>query len=282
MDFPWTEILSGVGGGLAGLIIAAVLLGRTVAEKFADGATKLVESRLRRVEERDRLTFAFASSVDIDLRTRRIEVYGELLEKTGLLRCGRGTARSSTATCSSSPGIFRDWYFKRGGLFLSEGARDAYFDVQKTINAILADGRSGPVGEADYSALREKCSALRTELAERRSLPPRTPESPSVGWRLKSVARADTRNSPDALVRHHVCVGCAYALRELPLRSPPPGVTRHRVSRGARTFSPPAPKPRRRRPPSHLARIRVGRLLAKHGSEQLTISLLNSGLDCAD
>jgi hypothetical protein len=82
---PWTEILGGVTGGLAVLIVAALFLGRVVTEKIADGATKLVESRLRRSEELHRSSVAFASAVDTDLRTKRIPVYAELWEKTGLL-----------------------------------------------------------------------------------------------------------------------------------------------------------------------------------------------------
>jgi hypothetical protein len=61
---------------------------------------------------------------------------------------------------------FRDWYFKQGGMYLSENARDAYFEVQKSINAILDQNPAGPVLHEHYMAIRDRCSTLRTELAK--------------------------------------------------------------------------------------------------------------------
>ncbi|MBK8211548.1 MAG: hypothetical protein IPK78_17975 [Rhodospirillales bacterium] len=157
--------MSGIGGGAA-VLATALFLGKTVTEKIADGATKVVESRLRRIEDRNKTTFAFASAVDTDLRTRRIAVYAELWENTGLLPMWPWNTALEYRDLQQFTLDLRDWYFKRGGLFLSTGARDAYFAVQKSINAVLADHRTGAVAEADYGTIRENCSALRTELAE--------------------------------------------------------------------------------------------------------------------
>jgi hypothetical protein len=166
MDMPWTEILGGATGGLAVLIVAALFLGKVVAEKVADTATKLVEGRLKRAEEVHRSALAFASLVDTDLRTRRIRVYSELWAKTGLLPMWPWNTELEYSALHQLTRDLRDWYFKRGGMYLSASARDAYFEVQKSINAILEQDKAGRVSHDDYRAVRDRCSALRTELAE--------------------------------------------------------------------------------------------------------------------
>jgi hypothetical protein len=163
---PWSEILGGATGGLAALIVAALFIGRVVSEKLADTAAKLVEARLRRAEELQKASIAFAGVVDTDLRTRRITVYAELWEKTGLLPMWPWNTELEYEALNQLTRDLRDWYFRRGGMYLSASARDAYFEVQRSINTVLESGQSGPIVHDDYQAVREKCSALRTELAE--------------------------------------------------------------------------------------------------------------------
>lgn len=163
---PWTEILGGATGGLAVLIVAALFLGKVVTEKIADTATKLVEDRLRRAEELHKSSLAFVSAVDTDLRTKRIPVYAELWEKTGVLPMWPWNTELEYQDLHQLTRELRDWYFKRGGMYLSASARDTYFEVQKSINAILEKDQAGRVSHDDYKAIRDKCSALRTELAE--------------------------------------------------------------------------------------------------------------------
>jgi hypothetical protein len=166
MNMPWTEILGGATGGLAVLVVTALFLGKVVTEKIADTATKLVEDRLRRAEELHKSSVAFVSAVDTDLRTKRIPVYAELWEKTGLLPMWPWNTELKYEEVRQLTSDLRDWYFKRGGMYLSESARDTYFEVQKCINAILDKVQAGPVSHDDYKAVRDKCSALRTELAK--------------------------------------------------------------------------------------------------------------------
>lgn len=60
----------------------------------------------------------------------------------------------------------RDWYFVGGGgLFLSRNSHTAYSAVQNTLTAILGASPSGPISAEDYDAVRESCSALRSQLA---------------------------------------------------------------------------------------------------------------------
>jgi hypothetical protein len=163
---PWTEILGGATGGLAVLIVFALFLGKVITEKMADTATKLVDGRLKRAEELHKSSLAFASVVDTDLRTRRIPVYAELWQKTGLLPMWPWNTELEYEALHQLTRDFRSWYFEQGGMYLSTSARNAYFEVQKCINAILEKGKAGRISHDDYMAVRDKCSALRTELAE--------------------------------------------------------------------------------------------------------------------
>lgn len=163
---PWNEILGGATGGLAVVIIAALFLGKLISEKMADAATKLLEGRLKRAEEIQRASLAFATVIDTDLRTRRIPVYADLWKMTGLLPIWPWNTELQYEALHQLTGELRDWYFKTGGMYLSSNARDAYFEVQKSINGVIQRGRTGRIDDGDYKAVRETCSALRTELAE--------------------------------------------------------------------------------------------------------------------
>lgn len=163
---PWTEILGGATGGLAVGIIAALFLGKVISEKAADTVAKLLEERLRRAAVIQKASLAFASVIDTDLRTRRILVYAELWEMTGLLPMWPWNTDLEYDALHQLTGDLRDWYFKKGGMYLSTSARDAYFEVQKSINGVIQRGRTGRIRDEDYKAVCERCSALRTELAE--------------------------------------------------------------------------------------------------------------------
>ena len=61
----------------------------------------------------------------------------------------------------------RQWYFEKGGLFLSEKSRDSYFALQDAIKKVLdVKGQSGgaTVDEETYENLRKSGSELRTAL----------------------------------------------------------------------------------------------------------------------
>jgi len=171
-----SEILAALGG-LAGVAAGALFLGKLVAEKSADAVLKRFESSLKRaeeehksslnrVEEGHRTSLAFGSAIDTDLRTRRIPVYGELWEKTGILPLWPRNPTLQYADLDQLTRDLRDWYFKRGGMYLSQGARDAYGEVQKHIATVLEKKPGGPVTDADYAAIQERCSTLRTELTK--------------------------------------------------------------------------------------------------------------------
>jgi len=79
-----------------------------------------------------------AGDIDLDLRKRRIDLYEEL----------------------------KTWYFQRGGMYLSRTAhRDAYSPLQDTLANILGTQSTGPISDQHYELVRDRCSALRTALA---------------------------------------------------------------------------------------------------------------------
>jgi hypothetical protein len=163
---PWTEILGGATSGLAALVVVALFLGKLLSEKMADTAMRLVDGRLKRAEESLKASMAFAGAVDTDLRTKRIPVYAELWEKTGLLPMWPWNTELEYEALRQLTGDFRDWYFKRGGIYLSASARDAYFELQQCINSLVDQDKTGIVAIDDHKSVRDKCSALRTELTE--------------------------------------------------------------------------------------------------------------------
>lgn len=163
---PWTEILGGATGGLAIALLVAFYLGKVALERIADAATRLVDDRLRRAEEVHRTAVAFTSSLDTALRERRIPVYAELWERTGLLPMWPRNTDLSFEDLQGFTRDLRDWYYQRGGMFLSENAREAFFEVQKAVHAVLDKQAAGPVSGEDYGTIRERCSRLRTELTE--------------------------------------------------------------------------------------------------------------------
>jgi hypothetical protein len=194
----WSDILTALGG-VAGLVAIGAFIGRNIVEKMADGAlkrfehslqtaqanhqsmlaqaeadhqaklthaAKINESLLTRAEELHKSSVAFSTSIDTDLRARRIAMYEELWRCTGLiplwprnpaLRC------EDIATLSTT---LKEWYFGKGGMYLSGTARKSYGDVQETIHNVLAKSPTGAVSGDDYEEIRKRCSTLRTELTE--------------------------------------------------------------------------------------------------------------------
>lgn len=103
---------------------------------------------------------------DKDLRSDRLKVYPELWKHTEVLAYysppGPVTARGMRELSVQ----LRSWYYCVGGLFLSEGARDAYFMLQKALTTLHAPASDAEVeldpGQA--STLRALASDLRTAL----------------------------------------------------------------------------------------------------------------------
>jgi hypothetical protein len=139
---------------------------KTAVDNSASHIGAVSESNRRIAEELRRNTVAFAQGIDTDLRNRRLEVYKVLWALTAALPQYPARAPLTVAGLLAFSEKLRDWYFETGGIFLSTDARDAYFEVQKSVRAVLDTGASGQVDDATYDGIRTRCSRLRTELAE--------------------------------------------------------------------------------------------------------------------
>jgi hypothetical protein len=108
------------------------------------------------------------SEYDISLRKDRTEVYRDLwkrLETLAFYAAPSVTYEDAGKLTRS----LRQWYFQQGGLFLSEGTREPYFDVQKALEGILDQEREtdgAELDEASLRLLRELASRLRTSMTE--------------------------------------------------------------------------------------------------------------------
>jgi len=161
---PWEVILGGATGGVAVAIVLTVLFVKLVAEKIIDAAQKRFESALKRAEELHKSTLAMASTVDTDLRGRRITAYAELWKKTGTLPQWPRNRELTYQDLRALTDELRKWYFETGGMYLSTTARKAYGELQESLTSVLAKNEDGKVSDADYDSARGRCSALRTEL----------------------------------------------------------------------------------------------------------------------
>jgi hypothetical protein len=163
---PWQAILGGATGGLAVVIVIAVIFIKSLTEKLIDGAGKRFESALKRSEELQRSTLALATAVDTDLRQHRVGVYADLWKKTGALPRWPRNSELTYQDLRDLTADLRSWFFNSGGMFLSAKAREAYGEVQESLTSVLKNNKDGRVrvAEVDYDAILAKCSALRAEL----------------------------------------------------------------------------------------------------------------------
>ncbi len=105
---------------------------------------------------------------DEELRDLRTQVYKTLWKLTEVLpKWPRADVKYSDLLEFS--GKLRRWYFGEGGMYLSRRCQRRYAALQDTLSMVLssATGREAePVSDPDYDAVRDRCSALRTEMTE--------------------------------------------------------------------------------------------------------------------
>lgn len=106
---------------------------------------------------------------DRDLRQRRLVVYEELWSHLKLLARYDRPKPLVQSTLRELTDAMRDWYFGRGGLYLSEGTRDAYFALKARIHGILGDAKYAsdrPLDSTDAKAVLADASLLRAQLTK--------------------------------------------------------------------------------------------------------------------
>ena len=105
---------------------------------------------------------------DTDLRDRRLKVYAELWASLEPLAKYAPPGPVTPRTLADLSRSLCAWYFRAGGLFLSEPARDAYFALQDSLVAHeKADGPDAhrALDHTAFEAVRGRGSLLRTQLA---------------------------------------------------------------------------------------------------------------------
>jgi hypothetical protein len=138
-----------VSAGGTGVIVAglAAWLGKVWADRMAQ-SQKLI------------------GEIDIDLRAKRIPVYAELWKATSLLPKWPRATDVSYEQLGEFSKTLRRWYYHSGGMYLSQTThRSAYSPLQDAIAALVSQGKAGALSDADYDAIRARCSTLRSALA---------------------------------------------------------------------------------------------------------------------
>jgi hypothetical protein len=166
---PWETIVNSLGiGGVTVIatVIIVVVLGivQFLTTKGFEAELKRFESELKRAEQLQMSKLSLVTSFDTDLRARRITAYGPLWRTTGALPYW---PRNSEITYHDLQILTADlckWYYETGGMYLSTPARKAYGEAQDSLRLVLEEHQEGRVIDSDYDAIRNKCSALRTEL----------------------------------------------------------------------------------------------------------------------
>jgi hypothetical protein len=115
-------------------------------------------------------TLEFFGTVDKDLRNLRIQSYSNLWRRTRALPRWPIDESFTYARLRGYAENLRDWYFGEGteapgGMLMTDDAALAYRTLQTKIATGLASAEPArTLDPGDYAAIRELCSALRTEL----------------------------------------------------------------------------------------------------------------------
>jgi len=121
-----------------------------------------------------------SNKIDEVTATQRLEAYKLLWALTGTLPVYPPPAKHITYDdLRKLNEKFRYWYFHIGGIYLTEEARDAYFDTQELVMKLSLEKTGNLVpcalkADCDYEIVRAQMSVLRTQLTEdlRSRLPP--------------------------------------------------------------------------------------------------------------
>ncbi len=140
--------LSAAGGSAVVVAGLAAWLGKVWADRIAQNQKLL-------------------GDIDVDLRIRRLEVYPELWNATSILPKWPKASGVTYEDLLAFSQLLRDWYFEKGGMYLSQTTHNqGYSPLQDALADVLKANNSGPVSGEHYERIRERCSALRSKLAD--------------------------------------------------------------------------------------------------------------------
>lgn len=109
------------------------------------------------------------TKIDESLREKRLLVYQDLWEKTKLLPKWPKASDVTYRKLNGLSGELRDWYFGKGGIYLTKESRDAYGEVQKNLCEIVnahSNKADANISDLEYDKIVESCSLLRTKLTD--------------------------------------------------------------------------------------------------------------------
>ena len=115
-------------------------------------------------------------AIDDDLSEKRDTVYSRPWRETGVLPRRPRLTRVTYSQLTDLEVSLGRWYYEEGGLYLSEGAREAYSAMMDTLeNVRHRGGENDHVNDDDYEEARQACSTFRSwltqDLLSRRSAP---------------------------------------------------------------------------------------------------------------
>lgn len=108
------------------------------------------------------------AEADSDLRKQRLQAYEDLWKLLPVLARYDRPKPLNAATLQELTAAMRDWYFDKGGLFLTEESRPAYFKLKDAIAEALESLKDQPekvLEDPQVGTLVESASDLRTRLA---------------------------------------------------------------------------------------------------------------------
>ena len=101
---------------------------------------------------------------DKELRKSRLETYQELWKQLKPLARYSAEQPLSYQIARQTSERMRDWYFDRGGIYLSRHSRGPYFTLKEALQQIIDDG-DRPLDAALIARVHHAGTALREELS---------------------------------------------------------------------------------------------------------------------
>ncbi len=170
-EIPWDILLGAAGGAAIPTVLVVIFANRIIDRVVENTFARNLEAYRKQLElvvaqslETYKNQLELSSDIDTDLRDRRTKVYDILWKKTELLPKWPRAPSVTYEKLSKFSEELRDWYFRDGGMYLSRQAQKSYVNLQETITDILKVKKNGKITDDDYDTIRDKCSALRTEL----------------------------------------------------------------------------------------------------------------------
>jgi hypothetical protein len=120
---------------------------------------------------RSKLRTELTAKYDKELRDRRLKLYEELWPKTEPLGMYASSESFTYKTIAAVSSDLHDWYFKEGGLFLSNKSRTPYFSLKDAIQRVIEDGQPAnkpdqPIPDEARQAIVSAAHRLRASLAD--------------------------------------------------------------------------------------------------------------------